>query len=515
MSIKPLFDENSILRKQFKIYSSNLETETLTTSNLTVDELILNGLGNVAQKINQNTSNISQNSSYINQNSSNILQNQNNISNNTSNISQNSNTIITNSNHILQNTNDINNLENKTQNINLANTTAGETYIDGKLFVDGELITEDTEIHLGENVYANNQTASEIVLIGRNAGASGVSNSTIAIGTGACKSGAGTLSTTVGRLACELSPPGIGAIVIGNSASRQNTAGVCSVVIGCEAQNASALTNGQKYVCIGNQSGRAGVGSGAVVIGDRAGEGLAVPANSIVIAAKLNSGATVANSNEMKFVAGSNEFNYNGTDINFTNTITANKGNLNIASINNKTITYGQWSQLGNLDIPLTATGTEFDLTGSGVGTLTIPFDEMVAGGSWHVKLAGTLNTNDKDDITFKTYWIDPLAVQADQLIFDSGAIELADTGAANQQWEYEFDFTIRQAGSNAIMYSNNQLIYSKGNTENSGRIVSKWQNTTGLDMTYNQNWKFTVEWNTSLQPHTIINRMVRIQKVF
>ena len=191
-------------------------------------------------------------------------------------------------------------------------------------------------------------------------------------------------------------------------------------------------------------------------------------------------------------------------------------GNLSVQTINNNPVnTYGQWSQLGNLDVPLTATGTEFDLTGSGVGTLTVDTDEMIAGASWHVKLGGTLNTDDKDDITFKTYWIDPLAVQPDQLIFDSAPIDLADTAGLNQQFEYEFDFTIRSAGASGTMYSNNQLIYSKAQTENSGRVASKWQNTTGLDMTYNQNWKFTVEWNTSGAPHTIINRMVRIQKVF
>jgi hypothetical protein len=191
-------------------------------------------------------------------------------------------------------------------------------------------------------------------------------------------------------------------------------------------------------------------------------------------------------------------------------------GNLSVQTINNNPVnTYGQWSQLGNLDIPLTATGTEFDLTGSGVGTLTVDTNEMLAGASWHVKLGGTLNTADKDDITFKTYWIDPLGVQPDQLIFDSAPIDLADTAGANQQWEYEFDFTIRVAGANGTMYSNNQLIYSKAQTENSGRVASKWQNTTGLDMTYDQNWKFTVEWNTNASPHTIINRMVRIQKVF
>ena len=191
-------------------------------------------------------------------------------------------------------------------------------------------------------------------------------------------------------------------------------------------------------------------------------------------------------------------------------------GNLSVQTINNNPVNnYGQFSQLGNLDISLTTTGTEFDLMGSGVGTLTVNAGEMLAGASWHVKLGGTLNTADKEDITFKTYWIDPLAVNPDQLIFDSGAIEIADTAGLNQQWEYEFDYTIRVAGASGTMYSNNQLIYSKAQTENSGRIASKWQSTTGLDMTYNQNWKFTVEWNTSVSSHTIINRMVRIQKVF
>ena len=168
---------------------------------------------------------------------------------------------------------DLTGLESKTQNIDLANTIAGETHINDKLFVGGELITEDPEIHLGLNVYANNASASEVVLIGRDAGSAGTSDAVVAIGTRACKSGAGTLSTTLGRFAGELAPPGIGSVVVGNSASRQTSSGVCSVVVGCEANDGVAITNGQKYVCIGNQAGRDGVGDGSIVIGDNANAG--------------------------------------------------------------------------------------------------------------------------------------------------------------------------------------------------------------------------------------------------
>jgi len=391
----------------------------------------------------------------------------------------------------------ISDLESKTQNIDLATTVAGETHVNNKLFIDGELITEDSEIHLGQNVYANNQTASEIVLIGRNAGSAGVSNSVIAIGSGACKNGAATLSTTVGRLAGELAPPNIGSVVIGNSTARQSTAGVCSVVIGCEAQNALALTNGQKYVCIGNQAGRSGIGNGSVVIGDRAGEGLAVPQNSIVIAAKLNSGATVASSNEMKFVAGSNEFNYNGTDINFTNTITTSKGNLNIASINNLTPAGGSFSQTSS--VVIADTTTESTIIGSGQGSLSVPADKFRLAGSYRVSAGGVMSCLNNTDLTIRLYG----GSTGSTLLGTIPTITVPTS--TGKWWGIEFYFTIRALGGAGVASFSFRGKYEQNvDSQNAliGQSVHSIENT-NFDTTILNTLNITAQWGAASPSNT------------
>jgi hypothetical protein len=408
----------------------------------------------------------------------------------------------------------ISDLESKTQNINLANTIAGETHIDNKLFVDGELITEDTEIHLGADVYANNQTASEVVLIGREACQAGSANSVVAIGTQACKFGSGTLSTVIGRFASQLAPSGVGSVIVGNAAGRQTSTGTCSVVIGCEANDGSAITNGQKYICIGNQSGRNGVGSGSIVIGDRAGLGLAVPQNSLIIAAKLNNGGTVASSNEMKFIAGFSEFQYDGTDINFTNvTQPSNKGNLNISTINNLTPVGGFFSQISNIAVnSLANPPTEQAMIADvGVGTRIVPADTFIVGGNYRISMGGFLTCVNNATLTIRIYG----GATGTTLL---GSLPTLTIPTSTNQWfGIETYFVVRGlGGANAGGVISARSVYS-ANANNQNAIYGQsfhTINSTLFDSTAPNKLQITAQWGNQ-NDGTITTTQATFHRIF
>lgn len=392
----------------------------------------------------------------------------------------------------------ISDLEDKTQNINLANTIAGETHIDNKLFVDGELITEDTEIHLGANVYANNQSASEVVLIGRDAAQAGSANSTVVIGTQAAKFGAGTLSTVIGRFASQSAPSGVGSVILGNAAARQTSAGTCSVVVGCEANDGLAITNGQKYVCIGNQSGRSGVGNGSIVIGDRAGQGLAVPANSLLLAAKLNNGGTVASSNEMKFIAGVSEFQYDGTDINFTNGLQpTSKGNLNISSINNLTPAAGSFAQTSS--VVIVNTTTESTILGTGQGSLSVPADKFRLGGSYRISAGGVMSCLNNTDLTIRLY-----GGPAGTTLLGTVPTLTIPT-STGKWWGLECYFTIRALGGAGVGVFSFRAKYEQNVDSQNGLIGQSVHSieSTNFDSTVLNTLNITAQWGAASTSNT------------
>jgi len=408
----------------------------------------------------------------------------------------------------------VSDLESKTQNINLATTIAGETHIDNKLFVDGELITEDTEIHLGAGVYANNQSATEVVLIGRQAAEAGSANATVVIGTRACRvGGAGTLSTVIGRFASELAQSGQGSVIVGNAAARQTAAGTCSIVVGCEANDGAALTNGQKYICIGNQSGRNGVGNGAICIGDRAGLGLAVPANSILLAAKINTGATVSASNEMKFVAGNSEFQYDGTDINFTNaTQPTNKGNLNISTINNLTPVGGFFSQISNIAVNSLANPPteQVMIADVGVGARVVPANAFIVGGTYRVSQGGFLTCVNNAQLTIRIYG----GAAGTTLL---GSLPTLTIPTSTNQWfGIESYFVVRALGVGGVGVISARAVYS-ANADNQNQIYGQSFHTINsslFDSTTANKLQLTAQWG-SQNDGTITTTQATFHRIF
>ena len=405
-------------------------------------------------------------------------------------------------------------LNSKTQNIDLATTIAGETHINGKLFVNDELITEDTEIHLGANVYANNQTASEVVLIGRDAARDGSANATVVIGTQAAKLGAGTLSTVIGRFASELAPSGQGSVIIGNATARQTSAGTCAVVVGCQAGDGVAIPNGQKYVCIGNEAGRDGMGSGSIAIGDRAGKSLAVPSNSLLLAAKFNSGGTISNSNEMKFIAGNSEFQYDGTDVNFTNAFQpTNKGNLNISTINNLTPVGGFFSQVSNVAVNSLANPPteQVMIADVGVGVRTVPANVFIVGGTYRVSQGGFLTCINNATLTIRIYG------GATGTTLLGSLPPLTIPTSTNQWFGIESYFVVRSlggAGAGGIISA--RAVYT-ANADNQNAVYGQsfhTINSTLFDSTQPNKLQLTAQWG-SQNDGTITTTQATFHRIF
>lgn len=420
-----------------------------------------------------------------------------------------------------------------TANTHLTNKLYIDTGLNTKLSLSGgtmtgditTLRTNDTRIGLGNGVVIPS-ISTDTIQIGANAGKSTIANNCICIGKLCCNSAnpIGVDSVSVGR-DCGLSF-GVGAssISIGKASSGSGTAAIC---IG---EDSLTLANGS--IAIGKLS--TALNANGIAIGQAS---TSNNINSMVFNANGSTvGQTTAN-NQIVFIAGTTVFRYDSTGFNVMNAASSTStssgslrcsgglgvaenlnvgGNSNLPTVNNRVPSTGFFYQTGNLDVVISTTNVETEITSDiGVGTRTFTVAEMYVGASFAITLGGTLNTANKENLQLRFYLDDPTLVLPTILFFDSGAMEISDTLGVNNQFKFLAEFSLRSSGSLSSIYSNNQLLYARDITENSFRGQSKWQLATNCNLSIPRKLRITATWTSALGVHNFINRLVRINRVY
>ena len=234
--------------------------------------------------------------------------------------------------------------------------------------------------------------------------------------------------------------------------------------------------------------------------------------------------------------------NINGTEIDIQDNLDLNNNNIiNVDNINTTTInnqvpvfggggggSNGKYSQIclppttgqtigsGQVKIDGDETSSISIVAGNSVGSLTFTSTELSLGASYHVKFAGTIRSDSKESINMTSY----LGGENENNILFTTKIDNTDIKIDNLSgnvyvYECEFDFTVVESGSSGKIYSNGQILYVKGTSQNSLRGSS---NETFLykDLTSNLNIDIKIKWeNSANNGEYIINKMFRITKMY
>jgi hypothetical protein len=113
----------------------------------------------------------------------------------------------------------------------------------------------------------------------------------------------------------------------------------------------------------------------------------------------------------------------------------------------------GQWSQTNDI----TVSGIDFmtPLTGSGVGSLTVPANGFKVGNTFHFKIGGRITAANNETIQFHV-------MAGSVLLADSSVLILPNI--SNKAWEMEIDFTVRAIGAAGVaqIVTTGDFVYNK-----------------------------------------------------
>lgn len=150
-------------------------------------------------------------------------------------------------------------------------------------------------------------------------------------------------------------------------------------------------------------------------------------------------------------------------------------------------------------------TVTETTLTGSGVGTLTIPANTLVAGGTYRIRADGYIA-----DLVTPT--LDLKLKLGSTAIDDTSATALV-TLTGTSQWTYTGNFTCRTTGGSGTVQTQGLFAYFNGTTP----LVLNSPNTatTTIDTTASQALTLTVTWGTASASNTITCTNLSLERVY
>jgi hypothetical protein len=130
----------------------------------------------------------------------------------------------------------------------------------------------------------------------------------------------------------------------------------------------------------------------------------------------------------------------------------------------------------------------EQSITGTGVGTLSVPANIFKVGDSFHAKIGGVINATGgggRSEITFNIK-------NGASVLATSGVFDLDD--AINEAWELELDFTINSIGASGTIATNGNFEFTKTNDRKLSGTV--FQDIQTIDTTVVSTLDITVEWN-------------------
>lgn len=165
----------------------------------------------------------------------------------------------------------------------------------------------------------------------------------------------------------------------------------------------------------------------------------------------------------------------------------------------------GIWSQTNDI----TVSGINFmtPLSGSGVGSLTVPANGFQVGNTFHFKIGGQITAANNETIEFHV-------MSASTILADSSIITLPNISA--KAWEIELDFTIRAIGTAGVaeIVTTGSFAYNK-NASNAieGENFFDLNNTT-FDTTISNTLVIKCAWGSTNPTNSIKSRQGYLLKI-
>lgn len=299
-----------------------------------------------------------------------------------------------------------------------------------------------SNVAIGRSALTANTTGGSNVAIGQgpmNANTTGLANT--AIGANTLLVSNGDRNIAIGAAALSANTSGGYNIAIGDFAGTVNTTGDHNIFIGASA---NSVGTGLTYaVAIG--AGALVSQSDSIVIGSTQRVGINTAAPSAYL--HLPAGTITAGFAPLKFTSG-------------TNLTTAENGAIEYDGNNFYQTTSGLRATQPGVLFTQTATGTvantaaETTLVSTGVGTMTLPANFLVAGRSLRIKASGFFSTISTPNVRWR--------VKLGAVIL-LDTTTMAESNFSNMHWELNADITCRTTGATGTVFSQGRVSHITG----------------------------------------------------
>jgi hypothetical protein len=167
----------------------------------------------------------------------------------------------------------------------------------------------------------------------------------------------------------------------------------------------------------------------------------------------------------------------------------------------------GLFAQTVN-SIPVTNTTTETSITGTGVGSLSVPANGFQVGDSFHAKLIGMMSTANNHTIRIR---------------IKSGSVLLADTGvitlgnSTNRPFEINVYFTIKSLGTAGVasIVSGGIFSYTKNASVSFEGTGFNTVNNTTFDTTVSNTLDVTAQWGQTSASDSVYTDLFVLHKLY
>jgi hypothetical protein len=172
----------------------------------------------------------------------------------------------------------------------------------------------------------------------------------------------------------------------------------------------------------------------------------------------------------------------------------------------NPTTNFGLYAQT-SISATIVNSDVETSIIGTGVGTLSVPANSFLVGGSFVAKMGGEITNLNGTKITFK---VKSLGI----ILVDTGLISIK--SSTNQFWQLEINFTIRQIGGVGVasLISNGTFSHIRNNTS-LDIFGFNTINNTDFDTTSINTLDITAEWETANIGNSIHSDYFVLNKIY
>jgi len=168
----------------------------------------------------------------------------------------------------------------------------------------------------------------------------------------------------------------------------------------------------------------------------------------------------------------------------------------------------GLFAQTGNAT-PVSGTTAETTIINGGVGSLSVPANGFVVGGSFRAVLGGVMNAANNQTIRIR--------VKSGSVIFLDSGVQSLTNSIIDDVWSLNIDFTIRQIGAATVasIVSLGKFTYVKTNNGTFEGFGFNTVNNTTFDTTINNTLDITVQWGSNNAGNSIYSDVFVLNKTY